>query len=208
MTNGDNSTGGTSATTASISPAANSLVIVSVSGGLNGGTIPTVTGAGGTWTLIAYEDDAGGSGGNHGIALFRDLSASPGSGALTISFGSTAENHITWSVDEFAGVVTAGTHGSGAVVQSVVGTATATNAGQTVTLATLGSPNNAAYGFLRSSSIPTVTAGSAFTELANNHATGSSVSEAEWAINQTAVNWTWPSVGNITVQMAIEIKSL
>jgi hypothetical protein len=33
-----------SATTASISPAANALVIVSVSCGLNGGTIPTVTG--------------------------------------------------------------------------------------------------------------------------------------------------------------------
>jgi Putative Ig domain len=204
LTSGDNSTGGTSATTASISPTANSLVIVSVSGGLNAGTIPTVTGAGGTWTLIKYTDDNGGFGGNHGVALFRDLSASPGSGALTISFGGVSENHIDWSVDQFSSVNTSGTHGSGAIVQSVAGNSSATETGQTITLAALGSPNNAAMGFLRKTGANIIVAGTGFTELSNNV---NHLTEAEWAINKTAVAWTWASESIITTQIAIEIKS-
>jgi hypothetical protein len=208
LTAGDNSTGGTSATTASISPAANALVIVSVSGGLNAGVIPTVTGAGGTWTLIKYEDDNGGSGGNHAVALFRDLSSSPGSGPLTISFGSTSENHITWSVDQFSGVNTTGTHGSGAIVQSVAGfDGGSTNTGKTVTLATLGSANNAAYGFVRKTGNNVVVAGTGFTELANNHVSGSSETEAEYAVNKTAVPWTWASESTLTAQIAVEVNS-
>jgi Putative Ig domain len=205
LTSGDNSTGGSSATTASISPAANTLVIVSVSGGLNGGTIPTVTGAGGTWTRIAYTDDNGGSGGNHGVALLRDLSASPGSGALTIGFAGVSENHIEWSVDQFSGVNTSGTHGSGAIVQSVTATSSGTNTGQTLNLAALGSPNNAAMGWLRKTGANIIVAGTGFTELSNTHV--SAEVEAEWAINKTAVAWTWASESTITTQIAIEIKA-
>jgi hypothetical protein len=208
LTAGDNSTGGTSATTASISPAANALVIVSVSGGLNSGVIPTVTGASGTWTLIKYEDDNGGSGGNHAVALFRDLSASPGSGPLTISFGSTAENHITWSVDQFTGVDTTGTHGSGAIVQSVGNQSTTTDASFSVTLAALGSPNNGTYGFLRNTvSGNLIVAGTGFTQLANNNVSSSSPTEAEWAVNVEPVAWTFPSSSYINVAVAVEVKS-
>jgi Right handed beta helix region len=208
LTSGDNSTGGTSATTASISPTANALVLVSVSGGLNSGTVPTVTGASGTWTQIIYEDDNGGSGGNHAVAIFRDLSASPGTGALTISWGSSTENHITWSIDQCTGTDTTGTHGSGAIVQSVANQSTGTDASFTVTLATLGSANNAAYGFLRNTvSGNAITKGSSFTELANNNVAGSSPSESEWAINQTAINWTFTSASYVNVAAAIEIKA-
>jgi hypothetical protein len=211
LTSGQTTAGVTSTTTASISPATNALVIVSVYGGLNSGVAATVTGAGGTWVQIAYADDNGGSGGNHCVQLFRDLSASPGSGILTISFGSTSENNLGWSVDQFTGTDTTGTHGSGAVVQFVAlqdGTG-GTDTGATITLLTLGSPNNVAYGYIRlPTSAMVVSAGTGFTQLSNQTPAGGVTSEGEWDINQTNVVWTWPSTSvSSRIGIAIEIKA-
>jgi hypothetical protein len=211
LTFGQTTAGVTSANTASISPSANALVIVSVYGGLNSGVAATVTGAGGTWVQICYADDNGGSGGNHCVQLFRDLSASPGSGALTISFGSTSENNLGWSVDQFTGTDTTGTHGSGAIVQTVLeqdGTG-GTDTGVTITLAALGSANNAAYGFIRlPTSLMAISVGSGFTQLSYQDPTGGASSSGEWAINKTAVAWTWPSTSvSSRIGAAIEIKA-
>ena len=192
-------------TTASISPGASKLDIVSVESFFAGtSTVPTVTGASGTWTQIATVTD---SSGNRRVTLFRDLSASPGSGALTIDFAGQVQTTIAWSIDEFSGTDTTGTHGSGALVQSVThATTSGATTGFTITLAALGSANNAAYGALRNNAGGAVTVGTGFTSLSNQTA-GSLVMAAEWAINKTAVAWTWASQTVISVGVAIEIKA-
>lgn len=197
-------TAGTSATTASISPAANALVIVSVANSVSSGTanLPTVTGASGTWTQIATKLDATNV---RRVTLFRDLSASPGSGTLAISVAGQTQTFVEWSVDQITNVDTTGTHGSGAVVQSASNTSSGTSTGITVTLAALGSSNNVAFGYIRMNTIAPV-AGSGFVEL-NAVAISTGGAEAEWATNKTAVAWTWASTaGSVPVAMAIEIK--
>jgi len=202
LTNGSSATGGTSVTTASISPGANNLDIVSVQSYFTGANnIPTVTGAGGTWTIIATQADATS---NRRVTLFRDLSASPGSGPLTISFGQAA-NPEAWSVDEFSNTDTTGTHGSGAIVQSVGVTANSTSSGASIPLAALFSAHDATMGYIRINQTSTVSAGAGFTQLSN--IVNASDSEAEWAIDLTPVTWTWSSQSVVDVGLAIEIKS-
>lgn len=116
-----------SATTASITPTANRLQLLTVfsSCATTPVNTPTVTGAGMTWEVVVTIEtalNAGTSRYGRGTT-FRAMSASPGSGALTIDFAGQS-NHIDWSVAEFAGIHTGGTNGSAAVrnVASVVGT--------------------------------------------------------------------------------------
>lgn len=205
LTSGNSALAGTSFVTASISPGINNLDIVSIDSFFAGtSNVPTVTGAGGTWILIATTTD---STVNKRVTMLRDLSASPGSGALTIDFAGQSAASCQWSVDEFSGIDTTGTHGSGAIVQSVGGAASsATTTGFTVTLAALASANNAAHGSLRNNANGAVTAGAGFTEL-TNQLSGTTVQEVEWALNKTAVNWTWASETVVSVGLTIEIKA-
>jgi len=206
LTSGHSETSQSSYTTASISPSANKLVIVTVETRLTGATAPTptVSGAGGTWTQIATNASADGG---RRITMLRDLSASPGSGVLTISYGGTNVDSNAWSVDQFTGTDTSGTHGSGAIVQNQFNTATGTQTGITTTLSALGSSNNMAYGAVRWSDGITVTKGSNFTELVNISVSSNYAFDVEYAKNQTAVNWTWGSESGTSVAMAIEIKA-
>jgi len=192
---------GVSATTASIAPNANDLVIVSVTGGSGNGQVPTVSGAGGTWVLIASQFDGGGV---RGVHMFRDLSPTPGSGALTIDFGGISQTFIAWSVNAFSGVDRSGTHGSGAVLQSVGNFQTSTNTGFTITLATFGSVNNTGHGYLRNTALGAISPSAGMTKLSDD-ANGQN---AEYGLNQSAVGWTWPSQVNTSVALAIEIKAL
>ena len=189
--------------TASVSPGANKLVLVSVETTSTGvPNVPTVTGAGGTWVQVGTAIDATNA---RRVTVLRDLSASPGSGPLTIDFAGQTQTSNGYSVDEFSNVDTSGTHGSGAVVQSVTGsTTTGTTTGFTVNLATLGSSYNAAFGAIRNNGSALVSPGSGFTELSNQGINR----ESEWALNQTAVSWTWPSqASTVSVALAVEIKA-
>lgn len=193
---------GNNATTASITPTANSLVIVSVQSFLSGGTppVPTISGCSMTWVQIATRQSSSSS--NWAITLFRGLSASPTTGALTIAFGGT-NNQAQWSVDQFSKTSKAGTNGSGAIIQVASNDEAGTSTGIAVTLGALQNPNNAAYGAVVSSSILTITKGASFTELSNRRDNGQI--ESEWALNQTSVPWTWGSTSTSIVAMAIEI---
>jgi len=199
----------TSTTTASISPTANALVIVAVASrnftGAGPATVPTVTGASGTWVQIATLSD--GSSGARTVTLFRDLSASPGSGILTIDFAGVNQGSVAWSVDQFQGTDTSGTHGSGAIVQNGgVNPTTGTTTGQLITLSAFGSANNAAYGFIRNSGANTITIGSGFTSLANFMTAGGE-HVAEWKLNDNTVDWSWSSQSVTSVAEALEIKA-
>lgn len=158
------STDATSYTTASGTPGSNKLQLLAV-GAINAtaANIPTpsVTGAGLTWVLVnSVQYDTGGS--NRGaLFLFRALSASPSSGALTIDFVSQTQTNCEWSWVELDGVDTSGTNGSGAIVQSSTASGTATSL--SVTLAAFGdATNNAAYGCFHHQANETNTAGTGF----------------------------------------------
>jgi len=96
LTAGSSITDGTSYNTASISPAANKLIILAVSSSGGPAQIPTVTGCGLTWELFDSQPiilDG------QRLSVFRAMGASPTTGALTISF--TATNFVClWSVVE------------------------------------------------------------------------------------------------------------
>jgi len=199
----------TSTTTASISPTANALVIVSVASrnftGAGPATVPTVTGASGTWVQIATVSD--GSAGARTVTLFRDLSASPGSGILTIDFAGVNQGSVGWSIDQLQGTDTTGTNGSGAIVQTgSLNPATGTTTSGLITLSAFGSANNAAYGFIRNSGAVTIVVGSGFTSLANFMTAGGE-HVAEWKLNDNTVDWTWASQSVTSVAIAAEIKA-
>src|ERR1019366_8671502 len=130
----------------------------------------------------------------------------------TISFGAQTQGNCSWAVDEFSGINTSGTNGANAVVQSAnvaINGGGAAITGVTITLSALANASNAAYGFLRAAWIGGgLTAGSALTQLSQvNDATNHIYLESEWAINQTAVNWTWASSNGDYQGIAIEIAA-
>jgi hypothetical protein len=118
--------GGASATsfnTASVSPAGNQLILVSVHLFLSTGSAqpaePTVTGNGITYAVVATTDvdNAGTDRGT--MWVFRGMAASPSSGAITIDCGGVSTTRCVWSVDQSSNDVdTSGANGSGAIVQA------------------------------------------------------------------------------------------
>lgn len=211
------STDASSYNTASGSPTANCLQLLAV-GSINGASAnvpqPTVSGAGMTWVAIASSNyDTGGTN-RARITLFRALSASPGSGALTISFSvppAQTQTNCEWSWIEFAGVDTSGTDGSGAIVQSNTNAATATSLSVTLS-AFADATNNVAYGCFHHQANETNTAGSGFsltfgaTSQTINGASRVASLGAEWQTGQdTGVDMSW-TTSSLCGGVAVEVK--
>lgn len=129
----------TTIASASVSPAANALilvVVISVNSVAN--EDPTsVSGAGLTFTKIASA--ALSTSPNKQLSIYRALDASPSSGAITVTWADANTNKVL-SIHEFTGVDTGGTNGSAAVVQFNTG---ATNGNTlTITLSSFGDATN------------------------------------------------------------------
>jgi hypothetical protein len=143
-------------TTASIAPGANRLVLLWVNDrGTGTPTVSSVVGNGLNWVQVNTVT----FGSNGRLTLYRAMGAAPTAGTVTISF-SAAINRACWSIVEYDGVNTSGTDGSGAVVQSVTGTAASTSL--TVTLAAFANANNVATGGFSTIINSTYTAGTGF----------------------------------------------
>lgn len=103
-------------TSVSVAPTAGHLVVLALGlQGIGGAgfTITTVTGAGMTWVRLQQSEPSNGG----AVSLWRSQSSTPGSGVLSVSVRAT--NHpIAWSLMSFSNVSTAGTDGSGAIIQS------------------------------------------------------------------------------------------
>ena len=198
-------------TTASITPAPNTLVLLAVLGRMAGGVSPSpvVTGGGmATWTLVgSVAFDALGSP-TRRLTLYRAMSATPGSGPLTITFSGTQSN-AQWIVSQWSGVELSGVNGAGAIVQT--GTAGSNAAtGLNVTLNPFASPNNAAYGaFGVSRTTAVVNPGSGFTEISEQPSgeTTPGDLQAEWRTNDNTVDASWGSLSLTAAAVAVEIKS-
>ena len=205
-------TNASSYTTASVTPGANTLIIVSVSNNIGTApvTTPTLSGNGLTyvqidtlaWNTVASPVTR--------TTMFRAMGASPSAGAITIDFGGTTQNGCIWAVNQFSGTDTSGTNGSGAVVQSALSAAPDTNATSvTVTLASFGdAANNAAYISAAHSANEAATQETGWTELSDNgHATPNRSAASAWLLGEdTSPSYSWASnTGKGAI--AIEVKA-
>lgn len=206
LTNNVSETDANSYATASVTPTANNLILLTVvnRSGDSVNTKPTATGNGLTWVEIASVnfDIVGTS--RRTVTVFRAMGASPSAGAITIDFAGVTQTDCLWSVDQFSGTDTSGTNGSGAIVQSA--TVIESDGSTLVTLAAFGSADNATFGAFGDSSALVMTVGSGFTQLGRKNSTNSAGIITEWrADNDTSVDATGSAVdaGGI----GIEIKA-
>lgn len=134
LTSGSSGTNATSVATASISPTANRLVVVKVFGGAvtpaNATDPSSVAGAGLTFVKLVSRNNTTSFGLN--VSMWYAMSASPGSGAVTVTYPNSQDLFI-WSVSEYAGVNTTGVNGANAIVAANI----ATNQDLTGTAATI-----------------------------------------------------------------------
>jgi hypothetical protein len=182
-------------TTASISPAPNTLVTITLLSHRSTATIsPIVTGGGmASWDLVASVDFDTLALPHRRLSVYRAMSAAPGSGPITFKFTNQVSN-LEWSVSQWTGVDTSGVNGAGAIVQTGSNRANAVN-GLSVALAPFGSPANVALGaFGVNSQVAAITPASGFTEideLPANEGTRGDL-QTEWAVNQPTVGASWP----------------
>jgi hypothetical protein len=196
-------------TTAPISPAPNTLVTVAVLTHRSSQPAPTavVTGGGmSNWTEVAAVtfDPVGAP--IKRLAVFRAMSAAPGSGPLTITFNLTA-SHAEWIVSQWDGVETSGANGADAIVQAGSNRVDASN-GLSVQLNAFEHPNNVAYGlFGVNSNVLAITPGSGFTEIAEQTSTEGTTGtiEAEWATNRSLIDATW--VNRRAAALGLELRA-
>lgn len=209
LTSGNNLTNASVFTTAAISPAPNALITVAVLGHNSTSAAPSPILSGGgmsAWTEVATLtlDTLGLP--LKRLTVFRAMSASPGSGPITITF-SKAQSNAQWIVSEWQGVDVSGVNGSGAIVQTGSVRADVVS-GLTVNLAPFASPNNVAYGVVSvRSSVPAVTPGAGFTEIAE-HASGESppsALQAQWKLNDNTIDAIWTNLRGALI--GIEIRA-
>lgn len=212
LTNGTDTDGGSGSTTASVTLTANCIVYLRVNsrtGITTNPNQPTATSTGATWVAvnsIVYDTT---SSSRKRLTVLRTMVGSNQTGTIAIDFGGQNQTDVEWSVETSdATVDTSGTNGSGATVQSAVGT-DADGGTITVTLAAFGSSDNATYGaFANDSGTGTMTAGSGFAALGVN-AGAVFNGGMEWKnSNDTSVDAVFDAVSGATSGgIAIEVKA-
>lgn len=210
-----NAGGITSATTASITPSANNLILITITSRNGASTDPnhaTVSGCSLTWVevnSVAY--DTGGTS-RRRLTVLRAL-GTPTTGSLTIDFAGQSQTSIDWVVDQFSGVDTTGTNGSGAVVQTASNAdVTATAHALTVTLAAFSSVNNATWGGFATGGVAsnTTRVGAGFTSLGTDRdSNGDEAILTEFnSANDTTVDFDLSDAFNTELGgIAVEIKA-
>ncbi len=209
LTAGTNPTNTSVYTTASISPAPNTLVTIAVLSQRSYGAsvAPTVTGGGMTaWTQVASVTFDPLSAPLRRMTIYRAMSTTPGSGSISIAFAGN-QSHAQWIVSQWGGVETSGTNGSGAIVQTASNAADAVT-GLDVTLASFGDVANVAYGvFGVNSNVAAITPGGGFTEIAEvpsgENTPGSLMTE--WAVNRQTIDATWTNLRGAA--LGVEIRA-
>jgi hypothetical protein len=203
LTSGGDGTNQRVYTTASIAPAANALVTVAVLGRSGSGPFtPTVAGGGmSTWTQVSSVDFNTIAAPASRLVVFRAMSASPGSGPLTITYSSSQSN-AQWLVTQWTGVDQSGSNGSGAIGQVTPAQGNAVTT-LSVPLAAFANANNVGFGVVGAAG--TVTQGSGFTELGEGTSGESMVVEGEWGLNKNTIAASWSSSN--AAMLGIEIKS-
>lgn len=209
LTANGSTTGATSYTTASVSPSANALVLLSVVASKAATMIaPTVTGNGLTWQLVDNTGEFTAGAGVAALYVFRAMGAAPSAGTIVIDFAGVNQTGCVWSVNQFTRADATGTHGAGAIVQSVDGTA-ATVITINSTLAAFESSKNVNFTAVSIGSVAagTVTPDAQFAELSDNVIASPDLAlETEWALAETTCDPTFTSAAGVGI-VSIEIKA-
>jgi len=204
LTSGSDTDSGTTATTASVSPTSNNLILLGIVN-TDSGAAPTISGLGLTWVQID-SSTFNVTSQDRRINLFRALgTVTPGT--VTITFGSGTQD-IRWSMGQFSGIDTGGTNGSGAIVQSAKNVSETAATSWTVTLGAFSNVDNGAYGCFGASGSDGATVGSGFTLLSTAGGDPDNTNlTSEWrADNDTSVDYSQTNshrMGGI----AVEIKA-
>lgn len=206
----------TAGTTASFTPTANNLILVSVASRTSIGTgqepnQPTLTGNGLTYVAIGslYYDNTSSS--RKKLTVFRALGASPTTGSVVFDFAGQTQTDITWGVDQFSGVDTSGANGAGALVQTGQNTFPGTFGGGSVsvTLSAFSNSSNAGFGVIVDDAglgaAPTV--GNGFTALSSIPAVLDMTSEWELSTSTLIFGTTSTSAGQSAGVFGAEIKA-
>ncbi len=170
ITSGQNEADTTVYSTASISPAADRVLLAIVHGlrlSVAVNSAPTCAGLGLTWVEVATKSFSHGVGGpdRSRMSIFRAIGPGPTTGAVTFTFPET-QARATHAVIELVGTETGGGDGADAIVQAAISAETTTS--PSVTLAA-GDPANGTFGgTCWSVGDPTVAPGTGFTELTEN----------------------------------------
>lgn len=202
LTSGADTDGNNTVVTSSISPTANALILVGFLTTHNNGSpaTPTVSGNGITYALVdsqAFDTD-------RTLFLFRGQSASPSSGAITITLDRNSLE-VDFIVDEFTNVAI-GNNGADAIIQSVNEVTTGTTTTLVVDLAAFSSTRNATYGLFGRNG-GGLNTGSGFTGLAQPGSSRSA--KSQWRNdNDTTVDVTYTSTSILVAGIGVEIKQI
>jgi len=193
--------------TASVSLSAYKLILVCIGSNCTAGTTPnepTVSGASRTWTKVSTQLDTDNA--SRRLTIFRSLSSSANSGALTIDFAGQSQNRCEWSINEFDNIFISGTNGDNAITNVTNNTSNDNLATSwLVTLGTFSNTNNATFGCIRTNGSVTFTAGSGFTILGQKNNTAGDIC-TEWKdTNDTTVDWTTSVSGLRVIMIGLEI---
>jgi hypothetical protein len=190
--------------TAAISVSVGNLVLVGVANYRASAAtpeIPVLTGGGLTWDMIGSSNHQA----DERATLFRAYTNIPVvASALTITYTGSNQDSVGWHIASFSEVFNDGSNGASAIIQYSTTGGEAISSPQTVHLSPFASPFNGTYGFAFQRGAAGLTAGSGFTQLANSSATGTLLSQFT-AINDTSVDWTFPSPTDFE-SIAIELK--
>jgi protocatechuate 3,4-dioxygenase beta subunit len=208
LTSGNNAVNQRIYTTAAIAPGPNTLVTVAVLDHRTPAAIsPTLSGGGMTsWSVVATVDFDTIGGALRRLTIFRAMSASPGSGPITITFTNSVSN-VQWIVSQWDGVDTSGVNGAGAIGQIGSSRANAGN-GLAVTLLAFGNVNHVAYGvFGVNKNVPAITPGAGFTKIDEQASSENTPGDlfAEWTTNNNAITATWSNLRGAA--LGVEIKA-
>jgi len=209
LTAGSNAVNQKIYTTGVIAPSPNALVTVAVLelNSTSAPPLPTLSGGGmPAWTVVASTTFDTGTLPLRRVTIFRALSATPGSGVITITSSATLSN-CEWIVSQWGGVDQTGVNGAGAIGQTGAASGEAVS-GLTVSLAAFGNAHNVAYGaFGVRSAAAAVTPGTGFTEIGEQPPGESTPGdlEAEWATNLPGITATWAPLNGGA--LGVEIKA-
>ncbi len=183
-------------TTGAVSPAPNALVTVAVLTHQSSSAAPSPALSGGgmtTWEVVATVAYNGATPLDR-LTIYRAMSATPGSGPITISSTVTVSN-CQWIVSQWTGVDVSGTNGAGAIVQTAAASGTAVTT-LTAALGDFAGATDVAYGvFGVATNTAAVIPGSGFTTIDQQPSGESTIGDlfAEWAVLLPAVTATWPA---------------
>lgn len=211
ITSGADTDGGSTTTTSSISFTAGRLYLLTIANRTGISTDPnqpSVTSSSATWVhvnSIVYDTT---SSSRRRINVFRTIFSGDATETVSITYGGQNQTDVCWIMDEFTGIDTSGTHGSGAIVQSDTAKVEGGATSLTITLASFASSDNRPFGGWGISTEYTV--GSGFTQLDFQDNGSNSISAGtEWhtttADNTVDASWSTSSnqVGGVAIELAV-----